>query len=283
MRVENNFQLIDYNSYRIRSIAALALFPESKEELRDCFVKYPDAIIWGGGNNIILSKTHYSNPIIFIRDNLKKINILDNQIEAQAGLQMFELSDILLKRELTGFESFCDIPGCIGGGVIMNAGTGDDEISNHLVNVTAFDKETNCFVQFTKNECCFDYRDSIFKNNNALIVFSTVFEFEKGDYVSIKNKMDTIRETRHRKQPIEFPNAGSVFKRPEGYYVGTMIENLGLKGYSVGDAQISEKHAGFIINKGNATGDDILKLISHIQSLVLNHYNVHLELEQIIL
>jgi UDP-N-acetylmuramate dehydrogenase len=283
MRLEKNFQLVDYNSYKIRSLASLALFPESNEELKDCFVKYPDAIIWGGGNNIILSKSHYKNPIIFIRDNFKKINILGNQIEVQAGLQMFELSNILLKSELAGFESFCDIPGCIGGGIIMNAGTGDDQISNHLISVTAFDKETNKFLKFAKSECEFDYRNSIFKKNNSLIVISTVFEFEKGDFKSIKNKMDTIRETRHSKQPTEFPNAGSVFKRPDGYYVGTMIESLGLKGYSIGDAQVSEKHAGFILNKGNATGDDILKLISHIQLLVFNQYNVHLELEQIII
>ncbi|MFZ4797014.1 MAG: UDP-N-acetylmuramate dehydrogenase [Bacteroidia bacterium] len=283
MRLEKNFQLVDYNSYKIRSLASLALFPESNEELKDCFVKYPDAIIWGGGNNIILSKSHYKNPIIFIRDNLKKINILGNQIEVQAGLQMFELSNILLKSELAGFESFCDIPGCIGGGIIMNAGTGDDQISNHLISVTAFDKETNKFLKFAKSECEFDYRNSIFKNNNALIVISAVFQFESGNYNSIKYKMDTIRETRHSKQPIEFPNAGSVFKRPDGYYVGTMIESLGLKGYSIGDAQVSEKHAGFIINKGNATGDDILKLISHIQLLIFNQYNVHLELEQIII
>jgi UDP-N-acetylmuramate dehydrogenase len=283
MRLEKNFQLEDYNSYRIRSIASLALFPESMDDLRDCFVKYPDAIIWGGGNNIILSKSHYNNPIIFIRDNLKKINKLGNQIEVEAGLQMFELSNILLKSELAGFESFCDIPGCIGGGIIMNAGTGDDQISNHLICVTAYDKETNKFLKFSKSECEFGYRDSIFKKNNALIVISAIFQFESGDYNSIKYKMDTIRETRHSKQPTEFPNAGSVFKRPEGFYVGTMIESLGLKGYSIGDAQVSKKHAGFIINKGNATGDDILKLISHIQLLVYNHYNIQLQLEQIII
>jgi UDP-N-acetylmuramate dehydrogenase len=283
MRVEKDFQLVDYNSFRIRSIASLALFPESDEDLQDCFFKYQNPIIWGGGNNIILSKPYYSNPIIFIRDNLKKINIFGNQIEVQAGFQMFELSEILLKHELTGFESFCDIPGCIGGGIIMNAGTRDDQISNHLVSVTAFDRQTKMFIRFSKNECEFDYRDSIFKKINSLIVVSAVFEFVKGDYKSMKNKMDTIKETRHSKQPIEFPNAGSVFKRPAGYFVGTMIENLGLKGFSIGDAQVSEKHAGFIINKGNATGEEIINLINCIKEKVDKKYGVKLECEQIIL
>jgi UDP-N-acetylmuramate dehydrogenase len=112
---------------------------------------------------------------------------------------------------------------------------------------------------------------------------SAVFEFVKGDYKSMKNKMDTIKETRHSKQPIEFPNAGSVFKRPAGYFVGTMIENLGLKGFSIGDAQVSEKHAGFIINKGNATGEEIINLINCIKEKVDKKYGVKLECEQIIL
>jgi UDP-N-acetylmuramate dehydrogenase len=283
MRVETDFQLENYNSYKIKSIAALALFPETIIELQQCISQYPDAIVWAGGNNIILSKTKYNNPIIFIRENLKKYRLYDNRVEVQAGLKMFELSDILLENKLTGFEVFCDIPGCVGGGIIMNAGTGDNQISNLLLSVTALDRKSNSMLSFSKNECEFDYRDSLFKKNNDLIVTSVLFEFESGEYESIKSKMNTIRQTRHTKQPTEYPNAGSVFKRPDGFFVGTMIENLGLKGYSIGDAQVSEKHAGFIINKGNATGKDILNLIEYIQKKVLYKFNVKLELEQIVI
>jgi UDP-N-acetylmuramate dehydrogenase len=283
MRVETDFQLENYNSYKIKSIAALALFPETIIELQQCISQYPDAIVWAGGNNIILSKTKYNNPIIFIRENLKKYRLYDNRVEVQAGLKMFELSDILLENKLTGFEVFCDIPGCVGGGIIMNAGTGDNQISNLLLSVTALDRKSNSMLSFSKNECEFDYRDSLFKKNNDLIVTSVLFEFESGEYESIKSKMNTIRQTRHTKQPTEYPNAGSVFKRPDGFFVGTMIENLGLKGYSIGDAQVSEKHAGFIVNKGNATGKDILNLIEYIQKKVLYKFNVKLELEQIVI
>lgn len=282
MRIESNFQLEDYNSYKIKSSATLALFPESIEELNVIIRKYPEAIIWGGGNNIILSKKHYTTPIIFIRENLKNYILKGNRVEVQAGMQMSELSTILLENNLTGFEAFCDIPGCIGGGVIMNAGSGSSFISDNLISVTALDKVTQTHMQFSREDCMFDYRESIFKRKKAFVILTVLFDFKNGDYQSIKSKMDEIRKIRHVKQPREFPNAGSVFKRPVGYYVGAIIESLGLSGYSIGDAQISEKHAGFIVNKGNATGDDILKLISYIQHQVHDKLSIDLELEQII-
>ncbi|MDX9713783.1 MAG: UDP-N-acetylmuramate dehydrogenase [Ignavibacteriaceae bacterium] len=283
MRVEVNLPLEDYNSYRVKSSVALAFFPDSIDELHDCIGQYPDAIIWGGGNNIILSKKHYTTPIIFIRDNLKSYHIEGNMVEVNAGMQMSELSDILLEQKLTGFETFCDIPGCIGGGIIMNAGSGNDHISDCLISVKALDKKTNTIVQFSRSSCVFDYRESIFKKKKTYIITSAEFSFKKGEYNSIKGKMDEIRRTRHSKQPREYPNAGSVFKRPDGYYVGAIIENLGLCGYSVGGAQVSEKHAGFIVNTGNATGEDILNLISYIQVQVHNKLNINLQLEQIII
>jgi UDP-N-acetylmuramate dehydrogenase len=283
MRIEFNFPLEEYNSYKLKSVAAIAIFPESSEELMNEIVRHPNAIIWGGGNNIILSHKYYTTPIIFIRENLNKLYIRNNQVEAMAGLELEELSHLLLEKEFTGFEPFCDIPGCVGGGIIMNAGSGDDQISNHLLSVTAFNKNTKSLMQFTKEECEFDYRESVFKKDNSLIVISAIFSFERGDYDQIKSRMLYVKELRHNKQPRNLPNAGSVFKRPEGFYVGTMIEKLGLKGYSIGDAQISEKHAGFIVNKGNATGKDILNLIEYIQKKVLYKFNVKLELEQIVI
>lgn len=279
----NDFDLTDYNSYRIKAKTTLAIFPETRNEFVEAINKYPNSIIIGGGNNIILSKKEYNVPFVFIRNNWANYRVDNLFVKVDAGLSMPKLSEIAMEYSLSGFETFYDIPGSVGGGITMNAGAGDDFISNNLIQVEAYDTQNNKFLLLDNSSCAFGYRESIFKMNKNLVITGALFKFQKGDRGIIKEKMELIKETRVSKQPKEYPNAGSVFKRPKGYFVGTMIQQLGLKGFSIGGAQVSEKHAGFIINKGGATGDDIIKLISHIKEVVYKEYNIELEVEQIII
>ena len=282
MIIKKNFDLTEYNSYKIKSKVILAIFPQNKHEISEALITYRDSIIVGGGNNIILAKSFYEKPMIFIRDNFSNYKVDGNSIFVDSGLPMRSLSKIAAENSLKGFECFYDIPGTVGGGLAMNAGTDNCLISDHLITVEVFNRKERKFIFKKKNQCDFGYRGSIFKNDNLVIV-GAEFNLKKGNQIQIIDIMTEIRKKREAKQPKNFPNAGSVFKRPEGYYVGEIIQELGLKGYTIGGARISEKHAGFIINNGNATGEDIINLINNIKIKVFTKYNIDLELEQIII
>lgn len=280
----SNFNLKEFNSYSVSSVVKTALFPESINEIVDVCKNHPNAIIIGSGNNIIFSKPHYDATFIFIRENLSKIELVENNsIIAYSGCSMQRLSEFACENSITGFESFFDIPGSIGGGIYMNAGNDKNAISDNLIRIWAYNIESNTIDVIEKNDCEFSYRNSLFKQNNKLVILKSLFSSQPSDQGKINDLMLSMKSLRFSKQPREYPNAGSVFKRPEGYFTGTLIESLNLKGYSIGDAQISEKHAGFIINRGKATGEDIIALISHIQSSVYNRFGVRLQLEQIII
>lgn len=279
-----DFDLTQYNSYRIKSVARTAIIPDSLPELTEVLQEYPESIVIGGGNNIILTKPIYEIPFVICGHNLSGYETDGNKFIAQCGISMQELSVIIADNGFIDFETFYDIPGFIGGGICMNAGAGEQFISDHIVCVEAFDLNTRNVRCFSKQECSFGYRDSVFKRNNNLIILRATFSFDKTDDPNIiRDRMNAIKSKRWQKQPREYPNAGSVFKRPEGHFVGTMIQELGLKGYSVGGAEVSEKHAGFIVNKGNATGQDVIFLIKYIQTRVREAYGVSLELEQIVI
>lgn len=278
-----NFDLSNYNSYRVRSRVVEAFFPTNLDELLQILIDIPSAVIIGGGNNIILSKSYYDKPFVFIRNNFSSYKIDKSCCKVMAGMQMSMLSMILADHGLTGFETFYDIPGSVGGGIVMNAGARDSFLCDNLKDVECLDLDSNKIYSFTNQECRFDYRKSIFKENKNLIITSATFCFGDGLPSDIWTKMRDLKSVRVQKQPRDYPSAGSVFKRPEGHFVGPMIQNLGLKGFSVGGAQVSEKHAGFIINKGGATGEDILSLIKYIQEKVKINYGVELELEQLII
>ena len=166
----------------------------------------------------------------------------------------------------------------------MNAGAGEQFISDHIVSVEAWDVRNREMKSYTKEECRFGYRNSVFKDCGGLVILRGTFSFDSVmDCNQIRKKMNEIKLKRWAKQPREYPNAGSVFKRPKGRFVGPMIEQLGLKGYSIGDACVSEKHAGFIVNKGHAKGSDIISLVKYIQRKVYDSYGVQLQLEQVII
>ena len=181
---------------------------------------------------------------------------------------------------LKGAEFFYDIPSSLGGAIVMNAGASGEEIKDILVKVTYFDLEDYNVKEIFKDEMSFEYRNSFFQRNTDKVVLKAQLKLEKANKTDVALKMEAFKASRWNKQPKAFPNGGSVFKRPKGYYVGAIVEELGLKGFSIGGAMISEKHGGFIINYNNATGEDILNIISEVRKRVLDRFNVDLEVEQ---
>ncbi len=282
MKIIQDFDLTNYNSYRIKATCAKAYLPESEQDIIELFTNYDHfkPVIIGGGYNIILSKDAYENDFLIFSDNLSGFRVEGDRIIAQAGVSMLALSIAARDHSLSGLEIFYDIPSSLGGAIVMNAGAGGEEIKDMLVRVKYFDPATTQVHVIERKDISFEYRNSTFQKNPDLIIIEAELKLTPGDYETINQKMETTKAARWAKQPKEYPNAGSVFKRPPGRYVGPMIEELGLKGYSLGGAQVSQKHAGFIINVNNATGRDILDLIDMIRSRVKNAFGVELEVEQ---
>jgi len=193
---------------------------------------------------------------------------------------MLHLSELALANSLTGFEIFYDIPSSVGGAVVMNAGAGGEEIKDYIEKVRYLDLDDMKVKEVQVDDIHYSYRNSIFQQQGSAVILKTWFRLQKGNQEMIHSKMQETKKMRWEKQPRDYPNCGSVFKRPPGYFVGQIMEELGLKGRSIGDARISEKHGGFIINTGNATGEDILKLIDIVKEKVYVRYGIDLEIEQ---
>lgn len=233
----------------------------------------------GNGTNILVKDKGIKGIVIKI--DLTNIEIEMNekkaQIDVQSGVLLGYLSQKLLKEEISGFEELSGIPGTIGGAITMNAGAYGKEIKDILISVTAIDYDGN-IKEFQKDELEFEYRKSIFQKENYIIL-SAKLELEKGNKKNIKQKMQEYIISRKEKQPIEYSNAGSTFKRGEDFITAKLIDEAGLKGYNIGDAKVSEKHAGFIINEGNATAEDVIKLANHVKKVIKEKFAKDLELE----
>ena len=282
MKIYKNFNLTNYNSYKIKAHCKEALFPEKNSDFVDIFKQYNrnEIILIGNGNNIILSKESYDQPFIILNNCFNKIEVKDKIIIAQSAATFYDISKLALKNSLTGFEQFYDIPSSVGGGVVMNAGSNEGEIKDILIDLEYLDVEKKEVVSIDNEGSKFSYRNSLFQNNENYIVLSARFLLKKGDSKKIESKMKRIRNQRWKKQPRNYPNCGSVFKRPKGYYVGAMMDQLNLKGYRIGGAEVSKKHSGFIVNIDNASGKDILQLIDEIKAKIYNKFKVELEIEQ---
>lgn len=282
MIIKTNLDLTDYNSYRIKAICAIAYFPEDEEELVTLFKNdiQNDFVILGDGNNTILSKNYYDTPFIILNNCLNDIKVKNNIIEAGAGATILEVSEVALKSSLTGVEFYYDIPSSVGGAVVMNAGTKEGETQHILERVRYLDLTDLKIKEKEKNEIQFSYRNSFFQRNKDKIILKVWYKLKLGNKNEIKKLMETSKARRWSKQPREYPNCGSVFKRPPGRFVGPMLDELGLKGFSIGGAKISEKHSGFIINFDNATGSDVLAVIKEVQRRVKEKYKISLEVEQ---
>ena len=208
---------------------------------------------------------------------MKEIIIEKNSVYAEAGALVPKLARLAYENSLTGLEFAAGIPGSFGGGIYMNSGAHGGQISDLLSEITYID-ENLIIKTIKKADAKFEYRNSIFQKNNWIIL-SGKMQLEKGIPTEIKEKMNKYLETRMQNQPLNMPSAGSVFRRGENYIAAKLIDECGLKGYNIGDAEISKKHAGFIVNKGNGAADDVLKLIDYIKQKVKEKYDVDLETE----
>lgn len=282
MKIYENFDLTLYNSYRIKAACKTAYFPETESEVIAFYASGKPYILLGSGHNVIFSKSFYETNFLIFNGNYDSIDIdpISGLVEAEAGVTMLKISELALLNELSGVEIFYDIPSSLGGAVVMNAGASGEEIKDILVKVRYLDLADLKVKEIFKEDMGFEYRNSFFQRNTDKIVLKVWLQLKPANKVKISCKMETIKTQRWAKQPKEFPNAGSVFKRPKGYYVGALIDELDLKGYSQGGAKISEKHGGFIINYNNAKGNDILGIIQEVRNRVFKKFGVELEIEQ---
>ena len=273
-------EMKNYVHFRVGGPADILLIPESKEQviktIEICRENNIPFYVIGNGSNLLVKDGGIKGVVIKLKE-LKNIEVKDNIIEAECGAMLKDVSNAALKNSLTGLEFACGIPGTIGGAVFMNAGAYNGEISNVIESADIINEKSEV-VTLCKEELELKYRSSIVMKKNY-IVLSAKFKLENGDKKDIKEVVDDLTNKRESKQPLEYPSAGSTFKRPEGYFAGKLIQDAGLKGYSIGGAAVSEKHSGFVINKNNATATDILNLIHHIQEEVKKQFNVELHPE----
>lgn len=233
--------------------------------------------ILGNGSNLLVSDDGYRGMIINIMDNMDSVTVDGRIITAQAGAMLVRVSVMARDNALTGLEFASGIPGTIGGAVYMNAGAYGGEMKNVVKTVRAID-EYGRIYELDSEKMDFSYRHSIVEERK-LIVLVVTLELEHGSREAIDDRMKELAEARRSKQPLEYPSAGSTFKRPEGYFAGKLIMDAGLRGYSVGGAQVAEKHCGFVINKGGATASDVVELIRDVQHDVDDKFGVTLEPE----
>ena len=233
--------------------------------------------ILGNGSNLLVSDDGYRGMIINIMDNMDSVTVDGRIITAQAGAMLVRVSVMARDNALTGLEFASGIPGTIGGSVYMNAGAYGGEMKNVVKTVRAID-EYGRIYELDSEKMDFSYRHSIVEERK-LIVLEVTLELEHGSREAIDDRMKELAEARRSKQPLEYPSAGSTFKRPEGYFAGKLIMDAGLRGYSVGGAQVAEKHCGFVINKGGATASDVVELIRDVQHDVDDKFGVTLEPE----
>ena len=278
--VKEDESMNKYTSFQIGGPADLFIEPSNHQELAQVLQTLSNTaipfFILGKGSNILVGDLGIRGVVLSM-SGLDKIQINGTKITAGAGASLGKVAVAAMQAELTGLEFASGIPGSVGGAVVMNAGAYGGEIKDVLVNATIFTPEGEKKI-LKCDEMELGYRHSIFHNNNW-IVAEVELQLQQGDSQAIKTKMVELNSRRRAKQPLEFPSAGSSFKRPPGYYAGTTIDQAGLKGYSVGGAQVSEKHAGFIINKGNATAQDVIRLVKDIQRIIREKVGIELEPE----
>ena len=270
-----------HTSFKIGGIAECYIKVNKVQELQEILkisntYKVPLTII-GNGTNILVKDEGVKGIVAKI--NIKNIEIDDENIcvKVSAGNTIAETAQILMKNNLAGLEELSGIPGTIGGAIRMNAGAHGKEIKDVILNATAIDYEGN-IKKFTKEEMQFEYRNSIF-SKEKYIILEAELQLEKGNQEEIKEKMRGFANWRKEHQPLEYPNAGSTFKRGEGFITAQLIDECGLKGHTVGGAQISTKHAGFIINTGNAKAKDVLELVEIAKKEVFKKFEKEIKLE----
>ena len=265
-----------HTTFRVGGPADFFVTPKAKEEVRDVIRICKEAgmpyYIIGNGSNLLVSDAGYRGVIVQIYKEMNEVKVEGDLVKAQAGALLSGIAAKALGAELSGFEFASGIPGTIGGACVMNAGAYGGEMKDVLESVTVLTGEGKII------ELELGYRTSVIAKK-GYIVLGAVLKLERGDGEKIKTYMDELKEKRVTKQPLEYPSAGSTFKRPEGYFAGKLIEDAGLRGFQVGGAQVSEKHCGFVINRDHATAADIMELMRQVQIRVKENSGVDLEPE----
>lgn len=281
---QENASLKNYNTYKIDATCNYLVFPKDEtelitilRELKKANTKY---LMLGNGSNIILSKAIFDGVVIKL-DKLNKVTYNNNLVTVGAGYSLIKLAVETIGKGLSGLEFAAGIPGVVGASTAMNAGAYNSDMATVVKEVRVLTPDLK-IITMTNSDLAYEYRDSFLKKNPGYIALEVTLELTDGDTPTMQKLIAERRMKRIAAQPLNMPSAGSVFRNPEGMYAGELIEKANLKGYTIGGAKVSEKHANFIVNNGGATGQDILDLIDKIQKEVKTKYNVSLKIEQII-
>ena len=270
-----------HTTFRIGGPADCLVYLENEEQLCKIqkylrLVDVPYTVI-GNGSNLLVSDQGYAGIVLVVGKHMSRIEVKDCYLEAEAGALMSQVAKAAKEHGLTGLEFAAGIPGTIGGGAVMNAGAYGGEMKDIVQNVTVLTREGE-IRELEKEELGFGYRASVIKDR-GYVVLGAELMLVPGDKEKILARMQELKNKRVEKQPLEYPSAGSAFKRPEGYFAGKLVMDAGLSGYAVGGAKVSEKHCGFLINAGGATASDVMELIRQIQAKVKEQFGVQLEPE----
>ena len=271
----------NHTTFRIGGPAACFVRPQDAGQveriLHICRENEVPWFILGNGSNLLVSDRGFDGVIIQIYRNMSRIQVYGHHMTVQAGALLSAVAKQALREGLSGLEFASGIPGTVGGAVVMNAGAYGGEMKDVVESVTVLDEE-GAVRKLAREELQMGYRTSLVKKK-GYTVLEAVLKLNDGDPAAISARMEELKEQRVSKQPLEYPSAGSTFKRPEGYFAGKLIMDSGLRGFRVGGAQISEKHCGFVINTGDATAEDVVRLIRQVQDIVYEKFHVKLEPE----
>lgn len=280
-RIRREEPMSGHTTFKVGGPAELFVTPGTFDEVRGtvklCMAKQIPFYIVGNGSNLLVSDKGYRGVIIQIGKNLGEIRVEDTLVTAQAGARLSVIANQVMEEGLTGFEFASGIPGTLGGACVMNAGAYGGEMRDVLTEITVLTPKGDVF-RIPQEEMELGYRTSVV-SRKGYIVLEARMQLKRGNPQEIKAKMEELRKKRVSKQPLEYPSAGSTFKRPEGYFAGKLIQDAGLRGFAVGGAQVSEKHCGFVINRGGATAKDVANLMSRVSEIVEEKFGVRLEPE----
>ena len=280
-RIYTDEPMKKHTTFRVGGNADFFVIPKTVEEVKQtimlCVEQDMPYYILGNGSNLLVGDKGYRGVVIQIYKEMNNIFVDGQKIKVQAGALLSKIGSVALEAGLTGFEFAAGIPGTMGGAVVMNAGAYGGEMKDVLEEVTVLTKEGEVLT-LSKEQLDMGYRTSVVAKKDYIVLKATI-ALELGDRDAIKARMDELKVQRTTKQPLEFPSAGSTFKRPEGYFAGKLIQDAGLRGFKVGGAQVSEKHCGFVINKGDATAADIVELMKQVSERVKEKFGVELEPE----
>lgn len=282
-RVSTKEPMSLHTTFRTGGAADIFAEPSDIGELKKALelLKGEPFYLIGNGSNLLVSDKGIRGVVLHLTKGFDHIKVEGNTIICGSAATLSQIARVALDNSLSGFEFAAGIPGSLGGAVVMNAGAYDGEMRQVVKRVTLLDYEGR-IVQKNVEEMHFAYRHSLLKEER-FIVLEALIELQKGIPSDIRNKMNDLATRRREKQPLEYPSAGSTFKRPNGYFAAKLIQDAGLRGFCVGGAQVSQKHCGFVINRGNATSADIYKLIREVQKRVRDRLGVTLETEVICL